>query len=271
VHLARLEALRGDSTGLDRAHADAEFATDDLVARLALHVRALGGVDRQRLQRASTMNGGTGARSILAATDPEDMERFAGQLLTPDVPGDLAAYGHRLAAYATSARGQFRSALNHLDQAQESDVDSDIEARSLIVAISGSPLDSSVIAQTRMAVESWQPSYLHDPEQSIDALARSRIYTLLRLHRLGLLELRVRDTLSAANTAARMVPTGVPDSEMTPTATASPRAFAREAAAETRRSRHSRAGTMVARRTCSPPRRWTASSTRTSRSRGPLR
>jgi tetratricopeptide (TPR) repeat protein len=81
-------------------------------------------------------------------------------------------------------------------------------------------LDSSVIAQTRMAVESWQPSYLHDPEQSIDALARSRIYTLLRLHRLGLLELRVRDTLSAAKTAGRLVTTGAPDSEMTPTATA---------------------------------------------------
>jgi len=221
VHLARLEALRGDSAGLDRWLARTrDYATDDLVARLALHVRAIGGVDRQRLQRAGTMNGGPGARAILAATDPEDTERFAGRFLTPDVPGDLAAYGHRLAAFATSGRGQFRSALNHLDQAQESDVDSDIEARSLIVAISGSPFDSSVIAQTRMAVERWQPSYLHDPDQSIDALARSRTYTLLRLHRLGLLELRVGDTVSAAKAAARLVTTSAPDSEMTPTATA---------------------------------------------------
>jgi tetratricopeptide (TPR) repeat protein len=221
VHLARIEALRGDSAGLDRWLARTrEYATDDLVARLALHVRALGDVDRQRLQRASTVNGGPGARAILAATDPEDMERFAGRFLTADVPGDLAAYGHRLAAYATSARGQFRAALNHLDQAQESDVDSDIEARSLLVAISGSPLDSSVIAQTRMAVERWQPSYLHDPDQSIDALARSRTYTLLRLHRLGLIELRVGDTVSAAKAATRLVTTMAPDSEMTPTATA---------------------------------------------------
>lgn len=221
VHLARIEALRGDSAGLDRQLARTrEFATDDLIARLALHVRAFGDVDRQRLQRASTVNGGPAARAILAATDPEDTKRFAERLLTADVPADLAAYGHRLAAYATSARGQFRAALDHLDQAQESDEDSAIEARSLIVAISGSPLDSNLIAQTRTAVERWQPSYLHDPDQSIDALARSRTYTLLRLHQLGLIELRVRDTVSAAKAAARLLTTMEPDSEMTPTATA---------------------------------------------------
>ena len=221
VHLARIEALRGDSLGIDRWLARTrEYATDDLVARLALHVRALGDVDRQRLQRASTVHGGPGARGILAATDPEDTERYANQFFAADVPGDLAAFGHRLAAYTTSARGQFRNALNHLDQAQETDVDSDVEARSLIVAIPGSPFDSSVIAQTRMAVERWQPSYLHDPDQSIDALARSRTYTLLRLHRLGLIELRARDTVAASKAAARLLTTMAPDSELAPTATA---------------------------------------------------
>ena len=221
VHLVRIDALRGDSAGVDRWLARTrEYATDDLVARLALHVTSVGDVDRLRLQRASTINGGPGARAILTATGPDDTERFAERLLGADVPGDLAAYGHRLAAYATSARGEFRAALNHLDQAQESDVDSDIEARSLIVAISGSPLDSSVIAQTRMAVERWQPSYLHDPDQSIDALARSRTYTLLRLHRLGLIELRGGDTIAAAKAALRLATTMAPDSEMTPTAMA---------------------------------------------------
>jgi len=39
--------------------------------------------------------------------------RFAGQFLTADVPSDLAAYGHRLAAYASCARGQF--AVHNLD------------------------------------------------------------------------------------------------------------------------------------------------------------
>ena len=221
VHLARIDALRGDSVAadrwLDRAH---EFATDDLVARLALHIRELSGVDRQRLQRASSMRGGPGAREILKGTDPKDTERFAGQFLTADVPSDLAAYGHRLAAYAAAAQGQFRGALNHLDLAQESDVDSDVEARSFIVAISGSPFDSSVIAQTRMAVERWQPSYLHDPDQSIDALARSRTHALLRLHRLGLIALRGGDTMAASKAAARLATIMEPDSETAPTAKA---------------------------------------------------
>jgi len=221
VHLARIDALRGDSAAVDtwlrRAR---EYATEDLVARLALHVRSLGGVDRQRLQRASTMRGGPGSRAILAGTDPEDTERFAAQFLTPDIPADLAAYGHRLAAYATSGRGRFRAAMRHLDEAQESDVDSDIEVRSLIVATPASPLDSGAIAQTLLAVERWQPSYLHDPDQSLDALAHSRAHHLLRLHRLGLIALRLGDTVAASKAAARLATITEPDSETTPTAIA---------------------------------------------------
>jgi len=221
VHLARIDVLRGNSLEFERWLTQTrEYATDDLVARLALHVREFGDVDRQRLQRASASRGGAGAREILAAVDPEDTERFAAQLLTPDVAGDLAAYGHRLAAYATSARGRFHAALNHLDQSQEADVDSDVESRSILVAIPGSPFDSSVIAQTRMTVERWQPSYPHDPDQSTDALARTRTYALLRQHRLGLIALRAGDTLSASKAATRLMSIAEPDSETTPIALA---------------------------------------------------
>jgi thioredoxin-like negative regulator of GroEL len=215
VHLARIDALRGDSASVDgwigRAR---EFASDEMVARLALHVRALTGVDRQRLQRASTMRGPGSVREILASVDPEDTERFAAQFLMADIPGDLAAYGHRLAAYANSARGQFHNALMHLDQAQESDLDSDIEARSLIVATPGSPFDSATIARTKLAVERWQPSYLPDPDQSLDVLAHSRAHVLLRLHRLGLIALRAGDTLTASKAATRLGQITEPDSDM---------------------------------------------------------
>jgi len=221
VHLARIDALRGSSAEFESRLSQArESTTDDLIARLALHVREFGGVDRQRLQRASAVHGGTGAKEILSAVDPEDTQRLGAQLLTQDVPGDLAAYAHRLAAYATSARGRFRAALNHLDQSQEADVDSDVEARSIIVSIPGSPFDSSIIAQTRMAVERWQPSYLHDPDQSVDALARTRTYALLRQHRLGLIALRAGDTVSASKAATRLASVSDPDSETTPIAMA---------------------------------------------------
>jgi DNA-binding SARP family transcriptional activator len=221
VHLARVDALRGDSVAVDgwlrRAR---EYASDELVGRLALHVRALGGVDRQRLQRVSTLHGGPGARQLLVGTNPGDVERFAAQFLTADVPSDLAAYGHRLAAYASCARGQFRGALRHLDEALESDVDSDVEVRSLIVATPGTPFDSATIAQTQLAVERWQPSYLHDPDQSLDEIAASRAHALLRLHRLGLIALRAGDTTAAAKAAARLSAISQLDSETTPTATA---------------------------------------------------
>ena len=181
-HLARIDGLRGDSAGVDtwlrRAR---EYASDDLVGRLSLHVRtfggvpSMGGVDRQRLQRASTLHGGPGARDILADTDPEDTERFAAQFLTADVPNDLAAYGHRLAAYASGARGQFNEALRHLDEAQESDVDSDVEVRSLIVATPGSPVDSATLRRRGWRSSAGKPTYSHDPDQSLDAIAHSRV------------------------------------------------------------------------------------------------
>jgi DNA-binding SARP family transcriptional activator/tetratricopeptide (TPR) repeat protein len=225
VHLARIDALRGDSASVDRwLKLAREFASDELIGRLALHVRSLGGmppsggVDRQRLQRATTLHRGPGVRDVLVGVTPQDADRFAAQFLAADVPGDVAAYGHRLSAYAASARGQFGRALRHLDEAQESDVDSDVEVRSLIVATAGSPVDSATIAQTRMAVERWQPSYSHDPDQSIDAIAHSRAHALLRLHRLGLIALRAGDTTTAAKAAERLVRVLEADSIAVPTA-----------------------------------------------------
>jgi DNA-binding SARP family transcriptional activator/tetratricopeptide (TPR) repeat protein len=227
VHLARIEALQGDSSAVDKWLRQArEHASEEVIGRLALHVRSLGGasptggVDRQRLQRASTLHRGPSTRDILAAVDPRDTERYAAQFLTADVPSDLAAYGHRLAAYAACGVGQFKSALRHLDAAQEADVDSDVEARSLIVVIPGSPVDSSTIAQARMMVDRWQPSDLHDPDQSLDAIGHSRAHALLRLHRLGLIALRLGDTVSASRAADRLLKITEPDSETIPTATA---------------------------------------------------
>jgi DNA-binding SARP family transcriptional activator/tetratricopeptide (TPR) repeat protein len=227
VHLARIEALRGDSAGVDKWLRQArELTNEDLIGRLALHVRSLGGassaggVDRQRLQRASTLHRGPTTREILTAIDPRDMERYAAQFLSPDVPSDLAAYGHRLAAYSACGMGQFKSAMSHLDEAQEADVDSDVEARSLIIAMPGSPFDSATIAHARQTVDQWQPSDLHDPDQSLDAIAHSRAHALLRQHRLGLLAIRAGDTLSAARAADRLLKITEPDSETTPTANA---------------------------------------------------
>jgi tetratricopeptide (TPR) repeat protein len=125
-----------------------------------------------------------------------------------------------LAAYASGANGQFKASLRHLDEALESDVDSDVEARSLIVATPGTPFDSATIAQTRMAVERWQPSYLHDPDQSLDEIAAGRAHALLRLHRLGLIALRAGETAAATKAAVRLTSIAQSDSETAPTATA---------------------------------------------------
>ena len=218
AHLARIDALRGDSAAANEWVRKArELSTDEIVGGLALHVRALGGapavgsVDRQRLQRASTLHRGPGPRELLVGRGPEPIDRFAVQFLSADVQSDLAAYGHRLAAYTSAARGQYKGALRHLDQAQESDVDSDIEVRSFIALVGADALDSATLAQTRLAVERWQPSYLNNPEPTLDAIARARAHALLRQHRLALIAIRAGDVASAARIAARLETEPDPD------------------------------------------------------------
>jgi DNA-binding SARP family transcriptional activator/tetratricopeptide (TPR) repeat protein len=224
THLARVEALRGDTSAanewLRRAREQAK--NDDVLGRLALHVRAFGGapsvgiVDRMRLQRASMLHRGPGPHELLVASGPDVTERFAGQFLNAGVAGDLAAYGHRLTAYSDAARGKFRSALEHLDQAQEWDVDSDMEVRSMIVLAGAAALDSATIAQTRLAIERWKPSYLHNLDPSGDAIQRARVHALLRQHRLGLIALRTGDVAAASAIAVRLE--AEPDSDNVPTA-----------------------------------------------------
>lgn len=224
THLARIDAIAGDSAGADgwlqlaREHA----TNDDLLARLALHVRALGGapsvgsVDRQRLQRASTLQRGPGPRELLTTSGVESIERYASQFLKPEVAGDLAAYGHRLSAYVDAARGRFLSALRHLDQAQESDVDSDMEVRSLIVVAGADAVDTTIVARTRTAIERWKPAYLHNPDPSADAIERARVHSLLRQHRLALIALRAGDAATATSIASRLE--GDPDTDDSATA-----------------------------------------------------
>jgi hypothetical protein len=71
-----------------------------------------------------------------------------------------------------------------------------------------------------MTVDQWQPSDLHDPDQSLDAIAHSRAHALLRLHRLGLLAIRAGDTVAASRAADRLLKITEPDSETIPTANA---------------------------------------------------
>ena len=218
AYLARIDALQGDSAkAVGWVSKAGEYSTDDIVGRLALHIRTLGGapsvgaVDRQRLQRVTMLHRGPGPRELLVGQGPEAMDRFAAQFLGPDVQGDLAAYGHRLAAYAAAARGQFRGALRHLDEAQEFDVDSDIEARSFMVLAGAQAIDSATLAQTRLAVERWQPSYLKNQDPSRDAIIRARTHALLRQHRLGLIAIRAGDVATAMGIASRLDAEAEPD------------------------------------------------------------
>ena len=144
VHLARIDALRGIRRGRPVARSRTRIRVRRAVGAagtprsVARRTPPAGGRSSATAAREHALPR-TGRRDVLTGIDPSDTERFAEQFLTKDVPADVAAYGHRLSAYASCGRGQFREALGHLDEVQASDVDSDVEVRSLIVATPGSP------------------------------------------------------------------------------------------------------------------------------------
>lgn len=227
AHLARIDAVRGNQTGaaswVRRAR---EAATDDVIGRLALHVRGLGGadrlgdVDRQRLERAAALYPGPGAPRVLVGTEVDDVTRFAAQFLEPNVPSDLAAYGSRLLGSVAAARGRYSAAVRLLAQAPRVDADADLELRSLLMATPRAPFDSAALGAMRREIEGWSPTWSHDPDDALDAIARSEAHELVRQHRSALIAFQVGDTAAASRTAARLESRVGADSVMAPLAQA---------------------------------------------------
>ena len=153
-----------------------EYATDDLVAP----TRAARQRTRRRRSPATPAREHNARRSRRARrfsrrTDPEDIERFAAQFLTPDVPGDLAAYGAPAGRIRDERAWPVPSGVSTTSIRRRSPTSTPTSRRGRSSSRRpGRRSTRATIAQTRMAVERWQPSYLHDPDQSMDALARSR-------------------------------------------------------------------------------------------------
>jgi DNA-binding SARP family transcriptional activator/tetratricopeptide (TPR) repeat protein len=205
VHLARIAALEGDAPHSQRmvAHARA-LAPERAVARFALHVLALGVPDDAA---RDTPNGRRAARDLptaaivglLSHNDSDDLRRFAQRL----VGGDVRGYGLRLQSMIELGQGKIREALALLDTCYAANHSLAIEARSRLAALSFIPVDRQEIDKIRNELTTWNGE-AHPLEAPLDSAVHGSAHPHLKLHRLGLIALRLNDTAAAAGIANQL-------------------------------------------------------------------
>jgi DNA-binding SARP family transcriptional activator/TolB-like protein len=205
VHLARIAALEGDNPRSQRmvAHARAG-APERVVARFALHVLALGvpddaARDTPNARRAVRDLPTAAIVGLLSRGDPDDLRRFAQKL----VHGDVRGYGLRLQSMIELGQGKIIEALALLDTCYATNHSLAIEARSRLAALSFIPVDRQEIDQIRRELTTWNGE-AHPSEAPLDSAVHGSAHPYLKLHRLGLIALRLNDTASAAGIANQL-------------------------------------------------------------------
>ena len=204
AHLARIAALDDDQDRSRRMVARARsLAPDLIVARFAVHVMSLGvplddAVAGTVTNRTDvTQLPAVDAVSLLMRAGTDDLLRFARRLGS----GSVREYGLRLQSHVEAGGGRLVRALALLDTCSVSNRILATEARSRLVALSFIPIDTGEINRVRSELRDWTPD---NPEfDPVDSVTHG-IRSYLRLHRLGLLALRLSDTVTVNGLAQEL-------------------------------------------------------------------
>ena len=221
IHLARIAWLEGKreevNTLLRRVHG--AMKGSEVVESRAFRAYALGDRPGQKRITQSIMANPGGVPPVTAlevavmTDDLDGSERFGQWLAGASQAPDLQAYGHRMLAQAALARGKWRRALRELAIAARHDSIPALELRSLFAAFSFLPIPRREIIEVREAVRRWHAGA--EPASQVGHTeAHVGVHPHLRLHRLGLLDIRLGDTTEALrqaqalDRAADSTPTG---------------------------------------------------------------
>ena len=207
IHLARIAYLEGKQQEVERL-LERLLATgqgSDVVETRAFRAFALG--DRPGQKRITHLIRADPARVpavtaldvAVRADDLEGSERFGGWLVRESEPPDVRGYGHRMLAQTALARGKWRIARQEAEAAARLDSIPALELWSLFNALSFLPLPRAEIIATREAVSRWDPR--EQPPPLEHTAAHTGLHPYLRLHRLGLLDIRLGDTTLALQRA----------------------------------------------------------------------
>jgi DNA-binding SARP family transcriptional activator/TolB-like protein len=213
IHLARIAALQ------QRAR-----EADDLERRAIQLVRAPGALesrafrtfalsDRPGLKRVTqdlergapaALGPGTLLDVAIDADDVTGTEQFARALVSRASSPASRAFGLRLLAHAALAQGRWSETRVLLDSAIELAPGPGIAQLSLAATLPFVPMSHAELAQVRELVRSWAPATTPDSSGDPGAVRRGRIDAQVRLHRLGILSVRMGDFDGARQAAAEL-------------------------------------------------------------------
>ena len=214
IHLARLAYLEGNREEVERLlqRLVATGQGSDVVETRAFRAFALG--DRPGQKRITHLIREDPARIpavtaldvAVRADDLEGSERFGHLLARESQPPDVRGYGHRMLAQTALARGKWRLAQQEVEAAARFDSIPALELLSLFDALSFIPVPQAEIMKTRETLRRWEP--IEQPPALQHTAAHTGLHPYLRLHRLGLLDIKLGDTTLALQRARTLDRTG---------------------------------------------------------------
>jgi tetratricopeptide (TPR) repeat protein len=203
IHLARIASLEGKRQEVDSLVQRAmTVGGGEVVETRAFRAFALGDrpgqkrVTRRLLADPSKIPDITALEVAVIADDLNGSERFGRLLADPSQTPDLRGSGHRILAQAAVARGQLRRARRELAAAARFDSVPALELRSLFAVLSFLPLQRAEVVAVREQVRRWNAGE-DTADNSGHTTAHIGLHPYLRLHRLGLLDIRLGDTVAA--------------------------------------------------------------------------
>jgi hypothetical protein len=158
-------------------------------------------VRRERdLERAAPAKFGD-ATLLAVAVEADDVfgtEQFARALVDESISSASRGFGLRLLAHTSLAQGRWKDARAQLDSAMTFDRDLAIGQLSLVATMPFVPMERRDVELIRDMVRDWRPT---PDSTSGDESMRDGMCDLLRLHRLGVLSVRMGDFESARGAA----------------------------------------------------------------------
>lgn len=209
VHLARIAALDGrirDAAALEQ-RVIRVAKTPEAIDAAAL--RAFSLVDRPSVRHVTrdverTNAGARGSGSALAvAIDLDDVlgtADFARALLDRSLSPMSRAFGFRLLAHAMLGQGHWNDSRVHLDSAMALEPGPAVKQLSLSATLPFVSIGRDELIHLRDIVTTWKPSSPSDTSAS----NRNELDPQLRLHRIGLLSIRIGDLATARTAAAQL-------------------------------------------------------------------
>jgi tetratricopeptide (TPR) repeat protein len=142
-------------------------------------------------RKMPTIAGRASVFDIAASVDDLDgLDKIARALVDVSASPSTRAFGLRLLAHSALAQGQWGAARAHLDSAMSLNKDLAISQLSLAATMPFFPVERTDLERIYNSVNDWRPAFDHrgDEEAKNDSLD-----VLLRLHRLGLLSIRLHE------------------------------------------------------------------------------